>query len=214
MASKLPNPLHHAGNQQRPPRDVPVRGRNVPGEGRAAPKPQRERKETSPATTITIDPDLLALVARVGRWALRSNRIRNVLWHCLRATPELASIGDRDLWDKMGRLGSAVRAIKESPEISERHLALGHLQRLILAIHIIHADPQRQNILKQWAYRDIIRAVTAWESALAKYLRTHPQYMLSHDEFAGFTPMVDLTPEEHQGLMNTPRLPGNSDGVV
>jgi hypothetical protein len=124
----------------------------------------------------------------------------------LRATPQLEHVSDIDLWDRLGRWGSETRSLKESPEITERHMALGHLQRLLLGIRIATADPQRDRIMKSRVNQEFHGAVLAWEKALSRYLEAHPELSQSHDEFAGFSPMANAPDDVHKGLMNRPKM--------
>lgn len=205
----IPDPLQHAGNSVEPkhprPRIQLKKTRTViTGEFLAQTK--RKKKPTAPDTLprVTADPAMVETLAQCGKWAYPHNRIRFAIWHCLRATPELASINDEDLWDRLGRWGSETRGIKESPEINERHQALGHLQRLLLGVRATEANPQRAGVMRFATNKLFKMAIEEWENALGAYLNDHPECMLTHDEFAGFVTRVNATEQVHKGLLERP----------
>lgn len=214
MNDKTPpqiDPLMHAGiDQDRKVKRRPVKRRMVV-EGeilvqtvRKSNKPRKPKSKQE--TEFSVDLGLLETLAICGKWAWPRNRIRFAIWHCLRATHQLEYVNDEVLWDRMGRWGSETRGLKESPAISERHMALGHLQRLLLGVRSASADPQRERVMMSRVNQDFHSAVLAWEKALAKYLEAHPDLNQSHDEFAGFVPMDNAPDEVHKGLLNKPKL--------
>lgn len=203
-----PNPLQHAGLPS--PRSSRANRKRRPSPGPTTEDAQQIRRvdhrwPKAVPSTATIDPEMVGLLARVGRWAKPKNRIRFAVWNCLRNTPELQTLTDGELWDRMGRWGSETRSLKEAPEISERHMALGHLQRLLYAMQNTSVDPQREKVMHTRVNRLLQLAVVSWEKALRSYLESHPELFLSHDEFAGFVSLENPTDEQHRGLMSTPR---------
>lgn len=203
-----PNPLQHAGLSL--PRPSRANGKRRQPAGPTATKTEQIRQvdhrwSTAVPSTATVDPEMLVVLARAGRWAKPKNRIRFAIWNCLRNTPELQTLTDGELWDRMGRWGSETRSLKEAPEISERHMALGHLQRLLYAMQNTSVDPQRGKVMHTRVNRLLQLAVGSWEKALNGYLANHPDLLLSHDEFAGFVALENPTDEQHCGLMATPR---------
>lgn len=204
---RQPDPLLHHGTlpQEVTPARPPRKRMVVKGEflGRTPAPPKRVPKRDTPKV-MTVDHEMVVVLANCGRWSKPHNRIRFAIWHCLRATPELQGFDDARLWDILGRWGSETRAIKASPDINDRHMALGHLQRLLLGMRSAEADPQRAGMVAGEAARSIRVAVQAWEKALARYLTDHPECLLTHDEFAGFVALQNSPEEVHRGMLSTP----------
>lgn len=204
---RQPDPLLHHGTlpQEVTPARPPRKRMVVKGEflGRTPAPPKRSSKRDDPMVA-TVDPGMVVVLANCGRWSKPHNKIRFAIWHCLRATPELKGLDDARLWDVLGRWGSETRAIKESPDINDRHMALGHLQRLLLGMRLAEADPQRAGMVAGEVARLFRVAVQAWEKALSRHLRDHPDCLLSHDEYAGFVALQNASEELHQGMLSTP----------
>jgi hypothetical protein len=172
--------------------------------GRIPAPPGKKKQKRELSEMASVDAGMVEVLANCGKWSKPHNKIRFAIWHCLRATPELQGIDDARLWDVLGRWGSETRAIKESPYINDRHMALGHLQRLLLGMRSAEADPQRAGMVAGEATRLFRSAVQAWEKALARHLDEHPDLLLTPDEFAGFMALENAPESLHRGMMSTP----------
>jgi hypothetical protein len=209
---EIPNPLQSAidaETKQRPRRPRPQKKRSVvAGEflsDRPRKKPLRER--ASLREKPYIDPELVARLAICGKWVKHYQVIRYAIWHCIRATPQLSSMDDRTLWDRLGRWGSETRSVKSSEEISGRHMALGHLQRLEIGVRGIEANPVRSRMLKSESTQYLKAVVLEWKAALESYLAVHPELMQTPDEFAGFVALQEAPHDVHKGMLDKPAIP-------
>lgn len=211
---EIPDPLRSSVDaitrQQRPVRPRPVKVRTVTQGAILADRPRkkggRPQKSQNKVAAPYVDPDLLDRLARAGRWVRHVSVIRYAIWHCVRATPQTQWIDDLTLWDRLGRWASETRTIKSSAEFSERHMALGHLQRLIVGIRGIEANPVRSGLLNNDEARQLKEVVFAWKVALERLLQDHPEHLLTPDEAAGMVPLSQALPSEHQGLLDKPAV--------
>lgn len=149
---------------------------------------------------------LLERLAVSGKWVKHVATIRYAIWHCVRATPQTAGIDDLTIWDRLGRWGAETRSVKTSDEISGRHMGLGHLQRLVIGIRQIEANPVRSRLMQSEVNQDLKAVVQAWEEALERYLLEHSELLQSPDEFAGFVKMNQAEKSTHQGLLDKPAV--------
>lgn len=209
---EIPNPLQSAidvETKQRPRRPRAQKKRSVvPGEFLAdRPRNTLPREKSSLREKPYIDPELVARLAVCGKWVKHYQVIRYAIWHCIRATPQLSSMDDRTLWDRLGRWGSETRSVKNSEEISGRHMALGHLQRLEIGVRGIEANPVRSRMLKPEATQYLKTVVLEWKAALESYLAAKPELMQTPDEFAGFVALQESPREVHKGMLDKPAIP-------
>lgn len=209
---EIPNPLQSAidvETKQRPRRPRVQQKRSVVAgdflADRPRKKPQRER--SSLREKPYINPELVARLAVCGKWVKHYQVIRYAIWHCIRATPQLSSMDDRTLWDRLGRWGSETRSVKSSDEISGRHMALGHLQRLEIGVRGIEANPVRSRMVKSESTQYLKTVLLEWKSALEAYLADHPELMQTPDEFAGFVALQEAPQEIHKGMLDKPAIP-------
>ena len=206
---KIPDPLQSSVDaviQQRPKRSYVSRKRTVKAGDFLDDRPRMKanRKKRREPEEPSISPMLLERLAICGKWVKHVSFIRYAIWHCVRDTPQTAHIDDRTIWDRLGRWGSETRSIKASDEICGRHMGLGHLQRLVIGIRGIEANPVRSRLMETDVNKYLKRVVLAWEAALQRYLEEHPQYMQTPDEFAGFAPLVQAPESLHRGLLDKP----------
>ena len=218
---EIPNPIQSGvdgASQQRPRRPRPLKKRTVvQGDllgdtPRQKTKKRQEQKREAPV----IPHHLLERLASAGKWVKHVATIRYAIWHCVRATPQTAGIDDLTLWDRLGRWGAETRSVKTSEEICGRHMGLGQLQRLVIGIRQIEANPVRSRIMQSEANQTLKAVVQAWEVALERYLKEHPEHMQSPDEFAGFVKMSQAEKDTHQGLLDKPavaRKPGSDRAI-
>lgn len=83
---------------------------------------------------------------------------------------------------------------------------LGQLQRLVIGIRQIEANPVRSRIMQSEVNQALKAVVQAWEVELDRYLKDHPGLMQSPDEFAGFVKMSQAEKDTHQGLLDKPAV--------
>lgn len=194
--------------RQRPKRQYAPKKRTVKEGDFLADRPRgkAQRKKRREPEAPYIQPMLLERLAMSGKWVERVSFIRYAIWHCVRDTPQTAHIDDRTIWDRLGRWGSETRSIKSSEDICSRHMALGHLQRLVIGIRGIEANPVRSRLMENEVNQYLKRVVLAWEAALHRFLDENPQYMQTPDEFAGFAPLVQVPDSVHRGLLDKPAV--------
>lgn len=209
---EIPNPLQSATDaafKPRPRKPRPKQSRSVVAGDILADRPRKKTPREKPVQREKpyIDPELVARLARCGKWAKRFHVVRYAVWNCIRATPQLADMDDRTLWDLIGRWGSETRSVKSSPEITERHMALEHLQRLEIGVRGIEANPVRSRMVRTASSQYLKTVVFEWRRLLENYLGNHPELMQTPDEFAGFSPMQEPGPEVHMGLLDKPSIP-------
>lgn len=208
----IPDPLQTSVGPAAPPRRkraLTTKKRTVKPGAILADKPRKKgaaKVKTRPPEKPTIDPELLERLALCGKWVKHKNMVRWIIWHCMRATPQLSFMDDLTLWDRLGRWGSETRSIKSAEEISERHMALGQLQRLEMGVRAIETNPVRCGLMKSSANQTLKHVVLAWRSALEQHLQKNPQHLQTPDEFAGFEPMLNAEPEVHLGLLDKPSV--------
>lgn len=205
----IPDPLQNSLGSiigERPKRTRPAKKRSVvPGDFLAdSPRKKPNRRAPMARETPTVDPELLRRLAACGKWVPHLSVIRYAIYHCVRATPQTAFIDDVTVWDRLGRWASETRSVKTSDEFCGRHMALGHLQRLVVGIRGIEANPVRSRLLHSEASQYLKTVVIAWEAALEKFLEAHPDFLQTPDEFAGFQPMHQAPVDVHRGLLIKP----------
>jgi hypothetical protein len=213
---EIPDPLQSSLDaviRQRPKRKYAIKKRTVKaGEflsdrprGKAQSKTRREPEAPY------IQPMLLERLAISGKWVKHPSFIRYAIWHCVRGTPQTAHIDDRTIWDRLGRWASETRSLKSLENVCGRHMAMGHLQRLVIGIRGIEANPVRSRLMENEVNQYLKRVVLAWEAALQRFLDQNPQYMQSPDEFAGFAPLFQVPDSVHHGLLDKPAVASKSE---
>jgi hypothetical protein len=175
------------------------------------PREKAKRKNRREPEVPYIQPTLLERLAISGKWVKHSSFIRYAIWHCVRDTPQTAHIDDRTIWDRLGRWASETRSIKSLEDICGRHMAMGHLQRLVIGIRGIEANPVRSRLMENEVNQYLKRVVLAWEAALQRFLDVHPQYMQTPDEFAGFAPLFQVPDSVHHGLLDKPAVASKTE---
>jgi hypothetical protein len=140
--------------------------------------------------SVDIDQGVVAKIATYGNYSRNKASIHYALW---RATVT-ATVGGKPsgvpeewIYDAMGSLASTLRHAEFDPP-GTFHYALSRLQLILKAIDRTEADPVRQHQARDPRYRTLKQILLALESALARYLRAHPECVLSHEQWAGLEP--------------------------
>lgn len=134
---------------------------------------------------VIVPQELLELLVLHGKRNSLQNRIRMAVTNCIHQSPGGDAFTLADHWEALGRWASTLRGRKEIEGTTDRHQAWEHIQRLRYALDRAANDPMLQNKTRYKINQYLQAALMAWDIALAKHFASHPEDLMTPDEFAG-----------------------------